>query len=113
MVTPRWLAPAKFDPYLALESKSITRAFAEQRMPEKLTRSLTEDIGPLLPTDIRFNDDDAMMAFDGVWRQLIVHINGDAWKLTDKVFEGCARRDTSDCFKASEAVASAQKAADG
>lgn len=32
--------------YLALEGKSITRAMAEQRMVEKLTHSLTEDIAP-------------------------------------------------------------------
>ena len=78
---------ACFDHYLALEGTVITRAVAEQRMLEKLTRSLTEDIGPLLPAGVRFNDDDAMQAFEGVWRQLIVRIKGDAWKLTDKVLE--------------------------
>ena len=35
---------ACFDHYLALEGNPITRAVAEQRMLEKLTRSLTEDI---------------------------------------------------------------------
>jgi hypothetical protein len=43
--------------YLALEGKPITRAAAEQRMLEKLTRNLTEDIAPLLPPGVRFNDD--------------------------------------------------------
>jgi predicted nucleotidyltransferase component of viral defense system len=57
---------ACFDHYLALEGKPITRAIAEQRMLEKLTRSLTEDIAPLLPAGIRFNDDDALQAFERV-----------------------------------------------
>ena len=78
---------ACFDHYLALEGTAITRAIAEQRMLEKLTRSLTEDIAPLLPAGVQFNDDDAMQAFEGVWWQLIVRIKGDAWKLTDKVLE--------------------------
>ena len=37
------------DFYMAQEGHVITRAHAEQRMLEKLTRSLTEDITPLLP----------------------------------------------------------------
>ena len=78
---------ACFDHYLALEGQAITRAMAEQRMLEKLTRSLTEDIGPLLPAGVRFNDDDAMQAFERVWTELITRIKGDAWKLTDKVLE--------------------------
>ena len=76
-----------FDHYLALEGNPITRAVAEQRMLEKLTRSLIEDIAPLLPAGVRFNDDDAMQAFERVWRELIVRIKGDAWKLTGKVLE--------------------------
>lgn len=76
---------ACFDHYLALEGKPITRALAEQRMLEKLTRSLTEDIAPLLPAGIRFNDDDALQAFERVWTELIIRTKGDAWKLTDKV----------------------------
>lgn len=78
---------ACFDHYLALEGKPITRAVAEQRMLEKLTRSLIEDIAPLLPAGVRFNDDDAMQAFERVWKELITCIRGDAWKLTDNVLE--------------------------
>ncbi len=78
---------ACFEHYLALEGKPITRAVAEQRMLEKLTRSLTEDIGPLLPAGVRFNDDDALRAFERVWTQLIVRIPGETWKLTDKAIE--------------------------
>lgn len=78
---------ACLDHYLALEGKPITRAVAEQRMLEKLTRSLIEDIAPLLPAGVRFNDDDAVQAFERVWEELIVRIKGDAWKLTDKALE--------------------------
>lgn len=75
---------ACFDHYLALEGKPISRAIAEQRMLEKLSRSLTEDVAPLLPAGIRFNDEDAIQAFEKVWRELIARIHGDAWKLTDE-----------------------------
>jgi predicted nucleotidyltransferase component of viral defense system len=78
---------ACFDHYLALEGRPITRAVAEQRMLEKLTRSLTEDIAPLLPAGVRFNDDDAMRAFERVWTELIARVRGDAWKLTDKALD--------------------------
>ena len=78
---------ACFDHYLALEGKPISRAVAEQRMLEKLTRSLIEDIAPLLPAGIQFGDDDALRAFERVWRDLIARIKGDAWKLTDRAVE--------------------------
>lgn len=74
---------ACFDHYLAIEGKPISRAIAEQRMLEKLTRSLTEDVAPLLPAGVRFNDVDAVEAFERVWTELIAIIKGDAWKLTD------------------------------
>jgi predicted nucleotidyltransferase component of viral defense system len=58
------LAPERviacFDQYLALEGKPITRAMAEQRMLEKLTRSLTEDVAPMLPASVRWSDEDAI-----------------------------------------------------
>ena len=76
-----------YDHYLALEGKPIMRAVAEQRMLEKLTRSLIEDIAPLLPAGIRFNDVDAIQAFECVWTELITLIKGEAWKLTEKVLE--------------------------
>lgn len=78
---------ACFEYYLAQEGHPISRAAAEERMLKKLTQSLTEDIEPLLPAGIRFNEDDAMVAFEMVWTQLISRIKGDAWKLTDKVVE--------------------------
>ncbi|MEZ0472804.1 nucleotidyl transferase AbiEii/AbiGii toxin family protein [Luteimonas salinilitoris] len=78
---------ACFDHYLALEGTPISRADAEERMLKKLSRSLTEDIAPLLPAGIHFNDDDAVRAFEHVWRSLIVRIPGNAWRGTDKVIE--------------------------
>jgi predicted nucleotidyltransferase component of viral defense system len=83
---------ASFHHYLALEGKPITRAAAEQRMLEKLTRSLTEDIAPLLPAGVRFSDDDAASAFERVWTELIVRLKGGGWKLTDKVIAELRRR---------------------
>lgn len=69
-----------FEHYLALEGNSISRAMAEQRMLQKLTRSLTEDIAPLLPAGIEFTDAHAIDAFNRIWTQLIGRIKGDAWK---------------------------------
>lgn len=80
-------AIACFEHYLELEGHPISRAEAEQRMLEKLTRSLTEDVDPLLPAGVRFSEDDAIEAFGKVWKQLVVRIQGDAWKLTDKALE--------------------------
>ena len=76
---------ASFEHYLSLEGVSITRAVAEQRMLEKLTRSLTEDIAPLLPAGVHFSHGDAVEAFGRIWNDLVVRLKGDAWKLTDKV----------------------------
>ena len=65
----------------------ITRANAEQRMLEKLTRSLTEDIAPLLPPGIEFTDVTALAAFERVWFTLITRIDGDQWKTTPAVID--------------------------
>lgn len=76
-----------FEYYLSQEGRTISRAIAEQRMLEKLGRSLTEDIAPLLPADIQFNDNDAIDAFGNVWRVLIVQIKGEPWKLSGQVID--------------------------
>jgi predicted nucleotidyltransferase component of viral defense system len=78
---------ACFDHYLELEGHPISRAEAEQRMLEKLTKNLTEDVDPLLPSGVRFSDDDAIEAFGRVWKELVIRIKGDAWKLTDKAVQ--------------------------
>ena len=56
-------------------------------MLEKLTRSLMEDIAPMLPAGVRFDDETAVAAFGRIWRELIVRIPGEAWKLTDSVVD--------------------------
>ena len=71
--------------YLALEDHPISRAEAEERMLKKLTRSLTEDIGPLLPVGVNFDEALAIDAFNDVWTTLITSLRGDAWKLTAEV----------------------------
>ncbi len=78
---------ACFEHYLQLEGHAISRAEAEQRMLEKLTRNLTEDVDPLLPAGVRFSESDAIEAFGRVWKKLVVRIKGDAWKLTDRTVE--------------------------
>ncbi len=76
-----------FEHYLEAQGHPISRAEAEQRMLEKLTRSLTEDVDPLLPAGLRFSEDDAVDAFGQIWRQIIVRMKGDPWKLTEKAVE--------------------------
>jgi hypothetical protein len=56
-------------------------------MLEKLTRSLTEDIAPLLPPGIHFHADDAVSAFGNIWTTLIARMKGDPWKQTDRAIE--------------------------
>ena len=74
---------ACFHHYLAIEGQQITRAMAEQRMLQKLTSSLIEDIAPLLPTSVRFTESDAIDAFNQIWTRLVVTLKGEAWKSTD------------------------------
>ena len=76
---------ACFEHYLSLEGIAISRAEAEERMLKKLTRSLTEDIEPLLPAGVRFDDSIAIDAFNAVWRHLIGRLRGEAWRLSADV----------------------------
>lgn len=78
---------ACFNHYLALEGAPISRAVAEQRMLEKLTRSLTEDIAPLLPSGVSFDTGEAVRAFEQVWTELIARISGEPWKGRDMAVE--------------------------
>lgn len=75
---------ACFEHYVALQGTEITRAMAEQRMLKKLNRSLTEDIAPLLPPSVIFDDDHAIVAFERVWLDIISRIKGEPWKLSAK-----------------------------
>lgn len=75
---------ASFEHYLALQGTEISRAMAEQRMLEKLNRSMTEDIVPLLPAKVLFSDDHAVAAFGQIWSDLISRIKGEPWKLSEQ-----------------------------
>lgn len=76
-----------FQHYLALEAHPISRANAEERMLMKLNRSLTEDIIPLLPAGLVFDDQTAIVAFGRVWGELIASIPGEPWKASRSVIE--------------------------
>lgn len=76
-----------FNHYLTLEGHPISRANAEERMLKKLNHSLTEDILPLLRVGVNFTDDDAVAAFNRVWRELIRRIPGDPWKSSRTAIE--------------------------
>ncbi|HWW29199.1 MAG TPA: nucleotidyl transferase AbiEii/AbiGii toxin family protein [Steroidobacteraceae bacterium] len=75
---------ACFHHYLKLEGQQITRAMAEQRMLQKLTASLIEDIAPLLPTGVRYGESDAVKAFNGIWKRLVTKLKGKPWKSSDE-----------------------------
>jgi predicted nucleotidyltransferase component of viral defense system len=83
---------ACLDHYLALEGNSISRAEAEERMLKKLTRSLTEDIEPLLPVGVRFDEAVAIEAFNRIWRELVGRMRGDAWRSSAEVIDQLQRK---------------------
>jgi hypothetical protein len=60
---------------------------------------VTEDIGPLRLAGIRFNDDEALLAFERVWRDLVARIKGDAWKLTRKAIEEMRQKSYPDLLR--------------
>ncbi len=75
---------ACFHHYLKLEGQHITRAMAEQRMLQKLTTSLVEDIAPLLPAGVRYDESAAVEAFNGIWTRLVAKLKGEPWKGSDE-----------------------------
>jgi len=81
-----------FDHYLALDGTPIHRAAAEERMLQKLERSLTEDIDPLLPAGVHFDEPEALRAFAMVWDELIVRIHGEAWMLSAKIIDDLRKK---------------------
>jgi hypothetical protein len=56
-------------------------------MLAKLTRSLTDDITPLLPADVVYRDTEAQEAFERVWFRLIARLSGDAWHRSEPVIQ--------------------------
>ena len=78
---------AAFNHYLAHEGTAISRANAEERMLDKLTRSLTDDIKPMLAADVVYGDDDALDAFERVWFGLIAGLHGEPWHKSEAVID--------------------------
>lgn len=76
---------ACFDHYLKQEGHPISRADAEERMLKKLNRGLTQDIAPLLPAGVSFDEDAAIAAFGRIWGELITRIPGESWKSSKAV----------------------------
>jgi hypothetical protein len=76
---------ACFAHYLAHEGNQITRAMAEERMLAKLTRSLTDDIAPLLSAGVVYREAEAQLAFERVWVRLIARLSGAALHRSDSV----------------------------
>jgi predicted nucleotidyltransferase component of viral defense system len=83
---------ACFEHYLAIQGMSINRAAAEQRMLQKLNKSLTEDIALLLPVGTTFTEDEAIRAFENVWFELISMIKGEPWKQSEKAIESIRKK---------------------
>ena len=54
-------------------------------MLAKLTRSLTDDIAPLLSAGVVYGHADAELAFGRVWFRLIARLNGAVWHRSDSV----------------------------
>jgi hypothetical protein len=69
------------------ELQPISRPNAEERMLKKMNKSLTEDIVPLLPPGVIFDEDAAIKAFGRIWGELISRIPGDSWKSSQTVIE--------------------------
>jgi len=56
-------------------------------MLDKLTRSLTEDIKPMLAADVVYRDEDALETFERVWFGLIAGLHGEAWHKSAAVID--------------------------
>jgi len=76
-----------FEHSLELEGLSIGRAAAEQRLIERLERSLTEDVLPLLPAGVTFTDHEAIAAVGRIWYGLVPLLRGESWKLSAETIE--------------------------
>ena len=88
-----------FEHYLELEGTPIHRAAAEERMLRKLERSLTEDVEPLLPVGVHFDESESLSAFASVWNEFIVRSQGDAWKLSEKVIDNLRKKRFPDLLR--------------
>ncbi len=78
---------AAFAHYMTQDGTAISRANAEERMLGKLTRSLTEDIAPLLAPGVAYGDAEALDAFKRVWFDLVARLQGQPWTTSAAVIE--------------------------
>lgn len=78
---------AAFQHYMTQEGTAISRANAEERMLGKLTRSLTEDIAPLLAPGVVYDEPVALDAFARVWFTLVAGLKGEPWNRSAAVVE--------------------------
>jgi hypothetical protein len=49
-------------------------------MLKKLSKSLAEDVVPLLPAGTTFDEPTAIVAFGRIWQELISKLPGEPWK---------------------------------
>lgn len=78
---------AAFNHYLAHEGTPISRANAEERTLDKLARSPTDDIKPMLTADVVYGDGEALQAFERVWFGLTAGLHGEAWHRSEAVID--------------------------
>jgi hypothetical protein len=78
---------AAFEHYVARDRTAISRANAEERMLGKLTRSLTEDIAPLLAPGTVYGETEALTAFARVWFDLVAGLKGEPWNKSAAVVD--------------------------
>lgn len=78
---------AVFDYYMAQDGTAISRANAEERLLGKLTRSLTEDIAPLLAPGVTYGETEALDAFARVWFELVAGMKGEPWNKSAAVID--------------------------
>ncbi|MDR1857275.1 MAG: nucleotidyl transferase AbiEii/AbiGii toxin family protein [Desulfovibrio sp.] len=66
----------------------LTRANAEEIMLGKLKKDLLGPVPATLPLGIRFDEEEALRAFEVIWWGLVVKFPGSPWALTEKVLDG-------------------------
>ena len=69
------------------EGRPISRAAAEERVLGKLSRSLTEDVAPLLPAGVTFTHSAAIDAVGRIWSELITGLPGESWQSSATVID--------------------------
>lgn len=66
---------------------TVSRAMAEERMLDKIRKGILGNIPEFLPKHASFDERDALKGFERVWRQLVIHLPGSPWKLTEQTLD--------------------------